>query len=71
VPDIDKGDSEDASGDKGTALQQSVFSGVPASKPSQLAAGQGLKRGRDEDDEDDAPMDEDEEEMEMDESDDD
>jgi len=70
VPETDKGDAADSGGDKGTALQQSVFSGVPGSKPSQPAAGQGLKRGRDEDDED-APEDEDEEEMEMDESDDD
>jgi RNA recognition motif-containing protein len=70
VPETEKGDSADAGGEKGTALQQSIFSGVPGSKPNQPAAGQGLKRGRDEDDED-APMDEDEEEMEMDESDDD
>jgi len=70
VPETEKGGSADAGGDKGTALQQSVFSGVPGSKPSLPAAGQGLKRGRDEDDED-TPMDEDEEEMEMDESDDD
>jgi U2 small nuclear ribonucleoprotein B'' len=73
VPETEKGDSENASGDKGTALQQSIFSGAPAPKPNQTAAGQGLKRGRDEDD-DDTPVDEDEdedEELEMDESDDD
>jgi U2 small nuclear ribonucleoprotein B'' len=49
-------------GDKGTALQQSVFGGAPATT--------GAKRARDDDDSD-APMEEDEEDMEMDESDDD
>jgi U2 small nuclear ribonucleoprotein B'' len=63
--------AEKAAGDKGTALQQSVFSGVPPSAAQ--AAGQGVKRGREEEDESegDAPMEEDEEDMEMDESDDD
>jgi len=68
VPESEKGDSANAGGEKGTALQQSIFSGVPGSKPSQSATSQGLKRGRDDDDD---AMDEDEEEMEMDESDDD
>jgi U2 small nuclear ribonucleoprotein B'' len=69
VLDSEKGETSNASGgDKGTALQQSIFRGVPSSKPSQSATGQGLKRGRDDED-DDASMDEDEEEMEMDESD--
>lgn len=58
----------DAGGDKGTALQQSVFSGVP---PSTTAGASGQKRVRDDDEQSDAPMDEDEEDMEMDESDDD
>jgi U2 small nuclear ribonucleoprotein B'' len=56
---------EAAIGDKGTALQQSVFGGAP---PASAAAG--VKRTREDDEESDA-MEEDEEDMEMDESDDD
>jgi hypothetical protein len=59
-----------AIGEKGTALQQSIFSGAPGSAAQSL--GQRLKRGRDENDEQsDAAMEEDEEDMEMDESDED
>jgi U2 small nuclear ribonucleoprotein B'' len=64
-----KVDGAQASGDKGTALQQSIFSGAPGSAAK--GAGHGLKRVRDDDEESDAPMEEDEEDMEMDESDDD
>jgi U2 small nuclear ribonucleoprotein B'' len=70
-----KVDGVQASGDKGTALQQSIFSGAPGSAAK--GAGHGLKRVRDDDEDDeddeesDAPMEEDEEDMEMDESDDD
>ena len=63
-------DTSQATGDKGTALQQSIFGGAPSSTTK--SSNQGLKRGRDQEDEqDDEPMEEDEEDMEMDESDDD
>jgi U2 small nuclear ribonucleoprotein B'' len=66
-----KTSAEKAAGDKGTALQQSVFSGAPPSTAQ--TAGQGMKRGREEEDESesDVPMEDDEEDMEMDESDED
>jgi U2 small nuclear ribonucleoprotein B'' len=56
-------------GEKGTALQQSVFGGPP---PSAAQGGaQGQKRLREEEEQEDVAMEEDEEDMEMDESDDD
>lgn len=58
----------EAGGDKGTALQQSIFSGGP---PATTAGASGQKRIRDDDEQSDAAMEEDEEDMEMDESDDD
>ncbi|KAF2671335.1 RNA-binding domain-containing protein [Microthyrium microscopicum] len=74
IPVMDTGKSvatEPVAGEKGTALQQSVFGGAPPA-----AASTGTKRARDEEEEADAPMEEEEEEedeadMEMDESDDD
>jgi len=57
--------NEPSGGDKGTALQQSVFGGVPGKTPSQA---QGVKRTRDENDSE-MEESEDEAEMEMDESD--
>jgi hypothetical protein len=63
-------DTLQSTGEKGTALQQSIFSGAPSSTTK--TSNQGLKRGRDEEGEqNDEPMEEDEEDMEMDESDDD
>jgi len=60
-----------AAGDKGTALQQSVFGNAPGSTTAKPpGTGQNLKRHRDDEEEsEDAQMEEDEEDMEMDESD--
>jgi hypothetical protein len=56
--------TETSGGDKGTALQQSVFGGAPGTQPTQT---QGVKRTRDKDESEESESDD--AEMDMDESD--